>query len=161
MLALTRGDNDLALTEAEAMAALDPNGAESHFVLGRMYFYTGQYERAIDSFATAERINPNDRASYSAHLAFAHLALGRIDRAVAILEAVAERFPDYSSGTFYLAIAYQLAGQEREARQQAALLARVQPDTTVRSIELLYSPLQDRELADRLSDAARQAGFPG
>ena len=35
MLALTRGDNDLALTEAEAMVALDPNGAESHFVLGR------------------------------------------------------------------------------------------------------------------------------
>ena len=41
MLALTRGDNDLALTEAEAMVALDPNGAESHYVLGQMHFFTG------------------------------------------------------------------------------------------------------------------------
>ena len=161
MLALTRGDNDLALTEAEAMVALDPNGAESHYVLGQMHFFTGQYERAINSFVTAERINPNDRASYTAHLAFSHLALGEIDRAVAMLEAVAERFPDYATVHLYLAIAYQLAGRGREARQQVALLARAQPETTVRTVELLYSPLQDRQLADRLSDAARQAGFPG
>jgi TolB-like protein/DNA-binding winged helix-turn-helix (wHTH) protein len=160
MLALTRGDHDLALTEAEAMAALDPNGAESHYVLGRMYFFTKQYQRAIDSLATAERINPNNRASYSSHMAFAHLALRKVDVATSILEAMAKRWPEFSPGRAYLAIVYQLAGRQSEARQQAALLTRAAPDVTVLAIERRFSPMQDRGFAARMVDAARQAGIP-
>ena len=37
LLALMRGDYDVALAEAEAMVELDPNGAESHMALGRTY----------------------------------------------------------------------------------------------------------------------------
>jgi adenylate cyclase len=160
LLALTRGDYDLALTEAEAMAALDPNGAESHYVLGRMYFFAAQYERAIDSLRTAERINPHNRASYSSHLAFSYLALGKVDVAISILETVAERWPDYSAGRAYLAIVYQLAGREAEARRQVALLPRVAPDMTMLAIERRFSPMQDRPFADRIIEAARQAGIP-
>src|SRR5690606_14782774 len=161
LLALTRGDYDLALTEAEAMTALDPNGAESHYALGRMYFFTGQYERAIDSLRMAERINPDDRASYLSHLAFSQLALGRADAAVSVLEGVAGRWPDFSPGRAYLAIAYQLAGRESDARKQAAFLADVAPHVTVLAIERRFSPMQDRALADRFIKAARQVGIPG
>lgn len=160
MMALTRGDNDLALAEAEAMVELDPNGAESHYVLGRMYFFNGQYERAIDSLNRAVRINPHSRASYSSHLAFSHLALGRVDVAIDILEAAAERWPDYSAGPAFLAILYQLAGREAEARQQIALLPRVAPDISMLVVERRFQPMQDRRLADRIIAAARQAGIP-
>ncbi|HEX9906425.1 MAG TPA: BTAD domain-containing putative transcriptional regulator [Propylenella sp.] len=160
LLAVTRGDYNLALTEAEAMAALDPNGAESHYVVGRMYFFTGQYERAIDSLRTAERINPHNRASYSSHLAFSHLALGRIDVAISVLEAVVERWPDFSPGHAYLVIMYQLAGRASEARQHVALLSGVAPQITMLAIQRRFSPVQDRPLRDRIIEAARQAGIP-
>ena len=124
MLAMTRGDYDRALDEAESMVEVDPNGADSHYVLGRMYFFTAQYESAIEQLKTAERINPHSRASYSAHLAFSYLALGQVDVAVSMLEAVARRWPDYSAAPFYLSILYQLAGREAEARQQLAVSTR-------------------------------------
>jgi TolB-like protein/DNA-binding winged helix-turn-helix (wHTH) protein len=160
MLAMAQGDYGRALAEAEAMVELDPNGAESHYVLGRMQFFMGDYERAIDSLRTAERINPHNRASYSSHLAFSHMALGRTDVAISILKAVAERWPEYVATPAYLAIAYQLAGQETEARQQMAHFMRIEPSTTMLTIEHRFSPMQDRRLADRIIKAARQAGLP-
>jgi tetratricopeptide (TPR) repeat protein len=127
--------------------------------VGRILFYTGDYEAAVESLGTAIRLNPNERASYSAHLAFAHLALSDIDRAVAILEEVAVRWPDYVGGPGFLAIAYQLAGRERQARQQAAITG--SSGMTMQAMEARFSPMQDRPLAERLIDAARQAGVPG
>ena len=160
MLAMTEGDYGDALATAQAMVELDPNGAESHYVLGRMQFFMGQYERAIVSLRTAERINPHNRASYSTHAAFSHLGLGRRNVAISILEAVAERWPDYSATPAYLAIAYQLAGRDTEARQQMAHFMRNEPSTTILTIEHRFSPMQDRALADRIIKAARQAGMP-
>jgi TolB-like protein/DNA-binding winged helix-turn-helix (wHTH) protein/Tfp pilus assembly protein PilF len=157
MLAMVQADYGRALTEAQAMVDSDPNGAESHFVLGRMYFFLGDYRRAVDSLKTAERINPHSRASYSGHLAFAYVGLGRTDDAVAILEEVAKRWPDYSSGHLYLAIAYQLAGRDAEARQQMAQAMSVEPRTML-AVQHRFAPMQDRKLADRIITAARAAG---
>jgi TolB-like protein/DNA-binding winged helix-turn-helix (wHTH) protein/Tfp pilus assembly protein PilF len=159
LLSLSRGDHDEALAHAEAMVELDPNGAESHYALGRMFFFTGQYDRAIDSLSTAMRINPHSSAAYAGHLAFSHLALGRTDEAVSILETVTERFPNYSPGHAYLAIAYQLAGRDAEARRQAAALPGVAPDIKLGAIKLRFSPLQDRQVADRILAAGQQAGI--
>ncbi len=161
LLALTKGDYDLALKEAEAMAALYPNGPESHYVLGRMLFFAGKYRRAIEALETAERINPHNRASYMSHLAFSHLALGRLDTATAIIETIVADWPDYSAGRAYLAIVYQLAGRGPEAREQAELLPRVAPLMTMRTVMLRFSPLRDRGFADRIMEAARAAGIPG
>ena len=160
MLSLSRGYHDEALAHAEAMVELDPNGAESHYALGRMYFFTGQYERAVDSLGTAVRINPHSSAPYSGHLAFSHLALGRTELAVSILEAVTERSPDYAPAHAYLAIAYQMAGHDGEARRQAAALQGVAPDIGLMAIKRRFSPLQDRQIANRILAAAQLAGIP-
>jgi adenylate cyclase len=159
LLSLARGDLDGALAHAEAMVELDPNGAESHYALGRVYFFTGQYDRAIDSLNTAVRINPHSSAAYSGHLAFSHLALGSTDVAVSILEAVTERSPDYSPAHVYLAIAYQMAGYDAQARRQAAALPGVAPDIRLEAIKRRFSPLQDRQVADRILAAGQQAGI--
>lgn len=159
MLALTRGDHARALAEAEAMVELDPNGAESHYVLGRLYFFTGQYKRAINSLKTAERINPHSRPSYSAYLAYSYLALGRLDAAVLLLEAIVERWPDYAPGRGNLAIAYQLAGRNGDAREQVLRVRGVDPKVTKHALEARFSPMQDRPLADRFIEAAQQAGI--
>jgi TolB-like protein/DNA-binding winged helix-turn-helix (wHTH) protein/Tfp pilus assembly protein PilF len=160
MVAMTKGDYSRALADAQAMVELDPNGAESHYVLGRMQFFMGQYERAIDSLSIAGRINPHNRASYSTHLAFAHLALGRTDVAISVLEGVAERWPEFSATPAYLAIVYQLAGRRTEATKQMRLLLHLAPDITMLTIEHRFSPMQDRGLAERIITAARQAGMP-
>ncbi|WP_290652997.1 tetratricopeptide repeat protein, partial [Aquisalimonas sp.] len=161
LIALTEGDLDRALSEAETMARLDPNGAESHYTLGRMRFFAEQYERAIDSLRTATRINPHHSAPYASHEAFAHLALGQNDAAIDVLESVAVQWPDYGPAHAYLAIAYQLAERFADAREQVALMPRISPpEVTVRSLELRFSPMQDRETANRIVNAARQAGIP-
>jgi tetratricopeptide (TPR) repeat protein len=161
MLALARGDQDLALAEAEAMVTLDPNGAESHYTLGQMLFFAGHYGRAIENLRVAERLNPNRRASYSSHLAFALLAEGKIDAAVRVLQEVREKWPDYVPGSAYLAIAYQLSGREGDARGTARLSNGDGAATfSMRAIERRFAPMRDRALARRLIDAARAAGIP-
>jgi TolB-like protein/DNA-binding SARP family transcriptional activator len=162
LMALTQGDHERALSKAETMARLDPNGAESHYTLGRMRFFVGQYARAIDSLRTAERINPNHSAPYASHKAFSHLALDQVDPAIEVLESVVERWPDYGPAHAYLAIAYQLAERSAEAREQVALMPDISPpEVTVRSLERRFSPMQDREAADRIIEAARRAGISG
>jgi tetratricopeptide (TPR) repeat protein len=160
LVALTRGDYQRALAEAEAMVELDPNSAESHFALGRIYFYTAEYESAIDRFEMAERLDPHSRGGYAAHRALAQLALGRADLAVSIMETVLERWPDYQGSRLFLTIAYQLAGRHAEARQQAALLPRGDQGTAMLAVERIFSTMQDREFASRVIAAARQAGIP-
>jgi len=161
MLALMRGNFDVALAEAEAMMERDPNGAESHMALGRIYFYSGQYERAIDVLRIAERIDPHSRGSYAFHSALSHMALGRDDAAVSILKTVGERWPDYTPARTFLAIAYQLAGRDADARQQVARVPRYDPTATMRAIERVFSTMRDRTTANRMIEAARLAGFPG
>jgi tetratricopeptide (TPR) repeat protein len=160
LLAMTRGEYELALAEAEAMAELDPNGAESHMGLGRMYFFTAQYDRAVDSFEAAQRIDPHSRGSYSLHSALAHLALGRTGLAIKTLEDIAERWPDYSpEGTrAFLAIAYELAGRHADAQRQVALLSGDDPEARMLGIERFFSALEDKEFAGRALAAAREAG---
>ena len=160
LLALTRGDYLGALDEAEACVALYPAGAESNYLLGEMAFFNAQYERAIQALQAAERASPNNRASYSSHLAFSHVALGRIDEAVSILEAVVERWPEYAPGHAYLAILYQLGGRQIEARRKAELLPHIAPQMTMLAIERRFSPMQDRSTAARIIEAASQAGIP-
>ena len=158
---MTRGDYDLALIAAEAMAELDPNSAESHMGLGRIYYFTAQYARAADSFAAAQRIDPNSRASYSVHLALCHLALGRYRLAISTLEDIAERWPDYSPGgtRAFLAVAYQLAGRHADARRQAALLPSDDPEARMLGIERFFSAMEDKQFAARALAAAREAGI--
>ena len=158
-LALVHGNLGDALKDAEAMVARNPNSADGQYLLGQMHFFAGEYGRAITALSAAERLNPNNRASYSAHMAFAHLALGQSDVAITILENVVYRWPDYSPGRAYLAILYRLAGREAEAREQADLHARMAPVPTVDDIELRFSPMHDRKLAEMIADAARRAGL--
>ena len=160
LLALTRGDHQLALAHAELMTEFDPGGSDSHYALGRIRGFTGQYESAIESLKKAERLNPHHRATYASHRAFAHLALGEAEAAVPILEEVVDRWPDYRGGTAYLAIAYQLAGRSEEAHRQVRRLPQIVPDITLHMLELRFSPMLDREAAARFVEAARQAGIP-
>ena len=160
MLALVRGDFDVALVEAEAMIERDPNGAESLMALGRIYFFSGQYERAIEVLGGAERIDPHSRASYAFHRALSHMALGRHDAAVSILKGVSERWPDYAPARTFLVIAYQLAGRDDDARQQLGRVPRNDPASTMRAIEHVFSTMRDQTTANRMIEAARQAGFP-
>ena len=160
MLALAKGDMDLALSEAEAMVALDPNGAESNYVLGQMLFFAGQYDRAAEHLKVAERLNPDRRASYSTHLAFVLLAEGEEQAALSILESVREQWPEYLPGPAYLAIGYQFAGRPAAARREMSRVTELAPQVSIRSIERRFAPMQDRALAARFVDAARQAGLP-
>ena len=68
--------------------------------------------------------------------------------------------PDYAPARAFLAIPYQLAGREAEARQQVARLPRHDPAATMRAIEQVFSPMRDQTTANRMIEAARQAGFP-
>ena len=159
LVALTRGQYAQALSEAQAMVGLDPNNAESHLALGRIHLYTGQYERSIEHFTAAQRIDPHSRGGYSSHLAMAQLALGRTDLAVSTLETVVERWPDYQAAGALLAIGYQLAGRHADARKQVGRLPRGDAQTGMLGIERVFSAMKDEAFAARVIAAARQAGL--
>ena len=54
----------------------------------------------------------------------------------------------------------EVASHLAEARQQLALYSRLNPGVTMLAVEQVFSPMQDRALADRIIRAARQAGIP-
>lgn len=157
-LALATGHLDRAIAHAEAMAALYPAGAESNYLLGQMAFFGSDYDLAASALELARGANPKGRASYHSHLAFARVALGDLEDAVAIGETIVARWPHYAPGRAYLAIFYQLAGRPAAARSQAALLTRIAPEFTLEVVRERFLPMADRDLALRLIEAARRAG---
>ncbi|HAW50422.1 TPA: hypothetical protein DCX16_05700 [bacterium] len=54
-------EEDKIIKNAEEFAKSFPNLSDAHFILGTIYFYTGNFHGAIDCFNTALKITPRNR----------------------------------------------------------------------------------------------------
>ena len=90
--ARTQLDYERAIAILEQAVALTPNNSAAHKALGRAYVDDGREDEGYVEFVVALMLDPGDEETRLA-LARVHLAAGRADRAVEILERTA------SSGT--------------------------------------------------------------
>jgi hypothetical protein len=87
------------------IARLGPDDAKEVNASGRRLFERSAYDSALDRFARAMRMDP-ENPEYQNNYAYALLRLGRTDDAIRELEALAARFPKRSLVFWNLAEAY-------------------------------------------------------
>jgi adenylate cyclase len=106
-------------TEQHARAALaldDPGAsARAHAVLGGLYSFTRDFERALGETARAIELNPSDALAHSLR-GNVLLWLGRIEESIAASETAHRFDPRLETNlAFNLAMAYYLSGRYRDA----------------------------------------------
>jgi len=124
---------DKAIAESERAIILDPNNDNSYVNQAEVLNVAGRPEEALRAVEQAMRLNPRYPPLYLYELAWAYSATGRYTEAIATLQELISRNPNFMAH-FHLAISYLLqwhsqqspAGQTlapaMEAAQQALTL---------------------------------------
>jgi adenylate cyclase len=156
---LWRRDHDGALAESRRMIALDPNFAQGHGAMGLALMYAGRAAEALESVATAMRLDPHYPAIVLHFLAQANFSLGRYETAAEHLIARIARTPGTDASRMLLASCYGHLGRLDDARATWAELLKVNPEfsLTQRARVLPYKNASDFE---RIAEGLAKAGLP-
>lgn len=126
LIANAKGQHDLCIQYATQAAALAPDNAEFHNLVGVSYCQAGRFEQAAASFRRAIEIQPNYAAAYL-NCSLAYQSEGRFAQALDMaLEAVKIR-PD-PGGYLYVGVAYVRLGRHDEAEAAFRTVLRHAPD---------------------------------
>jgi adenylate cyclase len=106
---------ELALDWAQKCYALDPNDYKTHWTLGYVYLYIGNFDRAIAGYERALALNSND-ADFLAEMSNALNYIGRPEQAIAQLKKAMRMNPRHPSWYWaVLGFAYYEVGRYDEA----------------------------------------------
>ena len=111
-----------AITEYEAVLALDRNSADALAALGRCKTYIGPVDDAIPAQQRAIRLSPRDPRLFNWHFRIGevHLLQSRVDQAIECLEKARSGSPAVWYVHAWLAAAYALKGDLKYARAELA-----------------------------------------
>ena len=121
------GQHDKAVAEGEKAVALNPNSADSHMLLGKILTFAGRYEESIPELKTAIRLNPIPPNIYLFSLGVSYALTGQSTRQY---HGVKKQFVESQmlwSARLFMAAVYGQAGQDKEARIEAAEVLRINP----------------------------------
>ncbi len=109
----------VATRVAEAIPLAPLRSAEDYFDRGVASFDLGQYERAIQDFDEAIRLNPEfATAYYNRGLAYADL--GQYERAIQDWDEAIRFNPEYAAAYNNRGVAYEIIGKQIEAERDFA-----------------------------------------
>ena len=111
--------------------SLEPGSVDIAAFSASMLTAAGIYDEAIVQIEKAIRLSPNFPANYLGIQGLVYRLAGRTEDAIAVFKAYAERSPGF--GHADLAILYQQAGRDDEAKAESAKLLAVRPAFTVRA----------------------------
>jgi len=146
-----------ALAQAQRGIELNPGTPISQ--MGFVLAMVGRYEEAVQYLKKAIRYDPKAPTFYYLGLGHAYRGLKRYENAIAAYNKALERDPDYFMAHLYLTGTYYMAGQEEEARAEAAEVLRLQPKFSVNKFAKAL-PYQDQDYRDRLVEGMLKAGLP-
>ncbi len=118
---------DEAIAHVERGLQLEPNSADVVYVYANVLLYLGRQEESIHFFQSAIRLNPKPPNTYSRHYAAALRDTGRYEEAISQLKKAIEREPRDIMPYVVLASTYNMAGKEKEAREAAAEVLKINP----------------------------------
>jgi tetratricopeptide (TPR) repeat protein len=124
-----KGDPRILIVEAMARHNLqkDPDDFEAHYNLAALLMRRGEVPQAIEQFAEANRIRPNEPTVNNAFGA-ALLAAGRTEESVPHLTAALNARPDYFDARYNLGNALASLGDFRGALAQFQAAVRINPE---------------------------------
>ena len=135
---------------------LEPNGAESHYLLGLGLSFSGRPGEAIPIIKKAIRLNPITPAPYYNVIAISYRMEGQLDKAIDWLEKGIQRYPNILFSHLNLSACYILAGREQKAHEEAKEVLRLNPKFSLDRFEKAL-PLKDQEEKKRFIGALRKA----
>lgn len=126
--ALSTDRPEAALDLLQDLAAQDPASKDVHQTMGVVYTELGRHREAVEAFRTALECPPhrNDRIARF-ELASAYLRLGRPAQAIPPLEQLSGDDPDNPAIWYNLGVAWDLLGQEANARRAWKRALRADP----------------------------------
>jgi adenylate cyclase len=159
LLYLSRRQHEEAISELERGLALDPNGRECHFNMGRVLYLAGRPKEGIEYLNKSWRLDPRSRLLYLVALGWAHFCMGEIAEAATFMEQALKLNPEATS-TVTLAAFYTALGRDQDARamlemrrkKQGAVLPGV-------GVVMFGMPFRDRAIVDRYAEGLLKAGL--
>jgi adenylate cyclase len=125
------------------------------------FVYNGEFDRAIECFEKARRLDPLDprRTTAMTAVALAHFLAGRTDECIQISRRVLDENPNNMSARRFLAAANAQKGDLEAARAAVASLLAQQPSSTI-SRTAKTSRFRHPWMVDLYLSALRKAGLP-
>lgn len=157
-LYLWQKQHDRAIAEAERTIALDPNFANGYILLGDIWTFAGQPEKAVEVIEKAMRLNPRSPGVYFNNLGAAYLMARRYDETIEALKKCLARAPTYFWVHMNLATAYSELGREEEARAEVTEVLLINPQFSLETLRQT-APVKDPATLERVFAALRKAGL--
>jgi adenylate cyclase len=153
-----KGEYDKAIAEGERAVALNPNATVELDAYANALRYAGRSEDAIPVYQKAIRINPSGPSYLYRNYGFALLATGQFEEAVSAIKKAIQISRDSIPNHIALAATYSMMGREKEARDEAAEVLRMDPRFSVDNYAKRL-PYKDQSENNKIIDALRKAGL--
>jgi adenylate cyclase len=156
---LHKGDHDKAMVEIERALALSPSSGDVHMMMALILTGSGRPEEAIPMAKRAIRLNPFCPTPYFIILGLAYRWAGQFDEAVSAYKNALQRSPDSFFAHLSLAALYIWMGREKEARDEASEVLKLNPKFSLDNFARGRSYYKDQSQADKFINALRKAGL--
>lgn len=118
---------DSQIGQAEKAVRNTPNDPAVHVKLGRLLRIAGRYDEALHAYGVALQLDPGNRNLIN-NISGLHMAMGRPDEALRLLERMLDADPDYVEGWLNLGITYAQLDSQAAARNAWETALRLEPD---------------------------------
>jgi tetratricopeptide (TPR) repeat protein len=153
-----------AITEATRAIALDSNDPIGYYAMASALIWAGNPVEGAEFIKKAMRLNPHFPPDYLYFLGKAQFFMGRYDDAIATLEEVKRRYPNYDWAFLYLAATYGHLGLKQEAESAIKTFNERMAEAGSNTISSLQRidvfPFKERKDFERLREGLRIAGVP-
>jgi adenylate cyclase len=156
--------NQEAITEATRAIALDANDPIGYYAMSNALIWAGNPVDGAEFIKKAMRLDPHYPPDYLYFLGKTQFFMGRYDDALATLEEVKRRNPDYDWVFFYLAATYGHLGREQQAKSAIKMFNERMTKaglSTILSLQWIDAfPFKERKDIESLREGLRIAGVP-
>jgi tetratricopeptide (TPR) repeat protein len=154
-----KAEHDAAIAAFERALQINPNFTNSRF--SAVFVMAGEFERAIDMFATQMRLDPFYSPLTPHWLGLAYYMVGQYTKALPLLVECVSRAPNFLHGHIWLAATYSRLGRVSEAKVETRKVLRIYPGYTIggtgRRIGAVWRHPRDVE---HYFKGLREAGLP-
>jgi len=142
---LWRKEHDRAIAQAERAVALAPNDADGYETLAEVFAWSGRPADSLRLIQQAMRLNPHYPFFYLWTVAHDYYLTERRQEALATLDKLVERNPNFLPAPAYRAVLYSELGQDKRAREAWNRARELSPGA---SVETIRQHLPYRQQAD-------------
>jgi len=142
-------EHEKSIAEGKRAVELYPSGSTAYKQYGAALLFAGQPGKAIPLIQKAIRLNPNADAFTFVFLGHAFRNTGQFEEAIAAYKKVLKRAPDHLIAHVALTTVYSLMGREEEARAEAQVVLRIDPNFSLDDFEkkaLVFKKKSERDM---------------